>query len=159
MLLRALSFTRTPTHLAPSLLQRNHRFISPSPSALFHKMSAPTLPTAAAESQIAGDEVLLDAAGVPLTKSALKRIEKEKKLAAIKALKSGGGAKPQPQASGEKKEKKEKPKKEEVVEEVSYKEVNEGDKKGALDSPLTSPRDEPVLQRLFSEWEVSLLQE
>lgn len=67
----------------------------------------------------------------PLTKSALKKLEKEKALAAKKALKQASNstkvAAPQ---GGEKKEKKEKVKKEEVVEEPPYKDVPEGDKKG-----------------------------
>lgn len=77
-------------------------------------------------------DVPLDANGQPLTKSALKRLQKEKDLAAKKALKNankpaapaaaGAGAAP-------KKEKVVKPKAE-VPEEPAYIEVPEGHKKG-----------------------------
>lgn len=85
----------------------------------------PTAPNAQAD-------VPLDANGQPLTKSALKRLQKEKDLAAKKALKNankpaapaatGAGAAP-------KKEKVVKPKAE-VPEEPAYIEVPEGHKKG-----------------------------
>lgn len=77
-------------------------------------------------------DVPLDANGQPLTKSALKRLQKEKDLAAKKALKNAnkpaGGAAAGATAAP-KKEKVVKPKAE-VPEEPAYIEVPEGHKKG-----------------------------
>jgi valyl-tRNA synthetase len=95
-----------------------------------------TAPLAAAEQPAASSTAPVESAdGVspaPLTKSALKKLEKEKALAAKKALKQANNATKLNTAapSGEKKEKKEKVKKEEVVEEPPYQDVPEGEKKG-----------------------------
>ncbi|GAA5976762.1 hypothetical protein JCM11641_000863 [Rhodosporidiobolus odoratus] len=108
--------------------------------------SAPALESTA---QAPAVDVPLDANGQPLTKSALKRLEKEKALAAKKALKQGA-AKPQPKPAGEKKEKKEKVKKEEVVEE-SYKDVPEGEKKD-LSSPMAAGYNPDHVEKAWYTW-------
>ncbi|GAA5850278.1 hypothetical protein JCM8547_001076 [Rhodosporidiobolus lusitaniae] len=96
--------------------------------------------------------VPLDASGQPLTKSALKRLEKEKALAAKKALKQAAGAnKPQPAAGGEKKEKKEKAKKEEAPEEPAYKDVPEGHKKD-LSNPMASGYNPDIVEKAWYSW-------
>lgn len=93
--------------------------------------AAPAATAAASDAAATAGDVPLDANGQPLTKSALKRLQKEKDLAAKKALKSSN--KPQPAAGGAaaapKKEKVVK-KKEEAPEEPAYVEVPEGHKKG-----------------------------
>lgn len=110
--------------------------------------TAPPVPGATEQStqQPAGD-VPLDANGQPLTKSALKRLQKEKDLAAKKALKQAQNqGKPAPAAQAGEGKKKEKPaKKEEVVEEPPYGETQDGDKKGA--SALT-----PRYLRIRARW-------
>lgn len=101
-------------------------------------MTAPpvsTQPLASTEQPQATTSATTESAdGVaPLTKSALKKLEKEKALAAKKALKQASNStKVSATQPGEKKEKKEKVKKEEVIEEPPYKDVPEGDKKGEL---------------------------
>ncbi|BGP44765.1 valine--tRNA ligase [Rhodotorula kratochvilovae] len=116
-------------------------------------MSAPTAPpipivdpATPAQQDPAAADVPKDANGQPLTKSALKRIEKEKALAAKKALKQGANpaksaSKP---ADGAKPAKKEKPKKEEAPEEPAYVDVPEGTKKGESPSfPCTTMQSTP----------------
>lgn len=100
----------------------------PALGAVVNDVPAPT-PAAAPTAQA---DVPLDANGQPLTKSALKRLQKEKDLAAKKALKNAnkpaGGAAAGATAAP-KKEKVVKPKAE-VPEEPAYIEVPEGHKKG-----------------------------
>ncbi|GAA5835277.1 hypothetical protein JCM11251_006667 [Rhodosporidiobolus azoricus] len=107
--------------------------------------------TPAATPAPAGD-VPLDANGQPLTKSALKRLEKEKAFAAKKALKAAANVgKPAPTPAGEKKEKKEKVKKEEVVEEPPYKDVPEGEKKD-LSSPMAAGYNPDHVEKAWYTW-------
>ncbi|TKA55374.1 hypothetical protein B0A53_02298 [Rhodotorula sp. CCFEE 5036] len=106
----------------------------------------PTAPNAQAD-------VPLDANGQPLTKSALKRLQKEKDLAAKKALKNankpaaaaaaGAGAAP-------KKEKVVKPKAE-VPEEPAYIEVPEGHKKD-LSNPMAAGYNPDIVEKAWYSW-------
>lgn len=124
---------RTPRPTRPLTLTRRlappTRTMSTTPAPLAPPV--PAVPEQATQ-QPAGD-VPLDANGQPLTKSALKRLQKEKDLAAKKALKQAQNqGKPAPAAQAGEGKKKEKPaKKEEVVEEPPYGETKDGDKKGA----------------------------
>ena len=124
--------------LLPSFRRRSLVLDSPY-FARFHSSSlkmSDELPAPIAQgvpAPTAQADVPLDANGQPLTKSALKRLQKEKDLAAKKALKNAN--KPAaPAAAGAgaaapKKEKVVKPKAE-VPEEPAYIEVPEGHKKG-----------------------------
>lgn len=102
--------------------------------ALGAQEAAPSAPAPAA----ATGDVPLDANGQPLTKSALKRIQKEKDLAAKKALKNANKPAAGAQAGGAA-PKKEKPvkKKEEAPAEPAYIEVPEGQKKGEFQGRLS----------------------
>lgn len=150
MLTRALSAHSTTRLLACACPRR----VTLSPPSLFTFISlrshasmadkplAPPIPAVQqdAAAATAPADVPLDENGQPLTKSALKRLEKEKALAAKKALKqAANAAKPPPKVNEAKKEKKEKAKKDEAVaDEPAYKDVPEGHKKGACSLVSTS---------------------
>ncbi|KAK4332340.1 Valine--tRNA ligase, mitochondrial [Rhodotorula toruloides] len=116
--------------------------------------TAPPVPGATEQStqQPAGD-VPLDANGQPLTKSALKRLQKEKDLAAKKALKQAQNqGKPAPAAQAGEGKKKEKPaKKEEVVEEPPYGETQDGDKKD-LSRPMAAGYNPDHVEKSWYSW-------
>lgn len=109
---------------------------------------APPVPPVNQPAPAAAD-VLKDDNGQPLTKSALKRIEKEKALAAKKALKQQN--KPQVAkaadgaAAAQKAVKKDKPKKDDAPEEPPYVDVPAGHKKGQSQTRL------PLSFRLVEE--------
>ncbi|GAA5995048.1 valine--tRNA ligase [Rhodotorula paludigena] len=98
-------------------------------------------------------DVPLDENGQPLTKSALKRLEKEKALAAKKALKqAANAAKPPPKVNEAKKEKKEKAKKDEAVaDEPAYKDVPEGHKKD-LSNPMAAGYNPDHVEKAWYSW-------
>ncbi|GAA5988559.1 hypothetical protein JCM5350_004453 [Sporobolomyces pararoseus] len=118
-----------------------------------------TAPLAAVEQPATSSTAPLESAdgvapaAAPLTKSALKKLEKEKALAAKKALKQANNATKLNTAapSGEKKEKKEKVKKEEVQEEPPYKEVPEGEKKD-LSNPMASGYNPTDVEKAWYTW-------
>ncbi|CEQ39016.1 SPOSA6832_00498, partial [Sporobolomyces salmonicolor] len=121
-------------------------------------VSSQPLPTAQLDSatpQITATTADGAADGVaPLTKSALKKLEKEKALAAKKALKqaANAGKKPAQAAEGVKKEKKEKAKKEDAQpEESPYVEVPEGHKKD-LSNPMAAGYNPTDVERDWYSW-------
>ncbi|GAA5870175.1 hypothetical protein JCM1840_001583 [Sporobolomyces johnsonii] len=90
----------------------------------------------------------------PLTKSALKKLEKEKALAVKKALKqaANAGKKPAQPADGPKKDKKEKVKKDDATpEEPPYVEVPEGHKKD-LSNPMAAGYNPTDVERDWYSW-------
>lgn len=133
------SFTASPlARIRPSSVPTMSDKLAPPVPHVAPGLGAATEPAATtstpAAAAAAGGDVPLDANGQPLTKSALKRLQKEKDLAAKKALKNankpaaaagGAGA----AAAAPKKEKVVKPKAE-VPEEPAYIDVPEGHKKG-----------------------------
>ncbi|GAA5914215.1 hypothetical protein JCM8208_001521 [Rhodotorula glutinis] len=99
-------------------------------------------------------DVQLDANGQPLTKSALKRIEKEKALAAKKALKQQqkpAANKPAAQDGAAKAAKKDKPKKDDAPDEPPYVDVPAGDKKD-LSNPMAAGYNPDVVEKAWYSW-------